>query len=832
MARPSTSHGAAGKKEIDVIMKVNSDDDLLSALNGSDALCIVDMYPHFCGPCDPMTSVFKRIKVDYGDTVSFLQAQTDAISYFAGMRDKSMPCFTLWVRGVLVGIVKGSNAPVMERMIKEQTEMSKITKDRKPYIPDIDIPQMIRPGIEFTPGNTALRMSTTVSTASVADDNFTVSIVKPDAVQPHIVAEVVAAAHRSHFTIAKARKLWLSDATARALYAEHEHKPFFGELLDYMTSGPALVLLLTRDASALAAAAESSGDTSPTDSPDPNATPAAWRAVVGPASPKHAQEVAPQSLRAQFGRDGLHNALHASDSAASARREMDLLFSPSVPALPYTLPSASAAGNDAGISAEQTVVVIGPRAAADPAAVELVVHRVLFWGLEIVKRAPVVMSRDEAAEWLQVTVPSNSPSSSPTGEANGHGESPDADAEAEASATETSAALSLWSSGPSLALVIRGADAVSRAKEMVHGDHPRALARSVPLPLYVAETAEAALRDAARMLQSRPISSMPNVRGPTRERTLALIKPDAYPKRDEIIAAIEVRGFKVVAKHMDLRLDPAVAGEFYRDHLGKPFYEELVEWMASGPIVALVLEKENAVVAWRDAMGPTNAIKAREIAADTLRALYGTDGSKNALHGSDSPLNAVREIGLLFDPTLSVVPESRGGSRMPSRTTSLVHLGMIGSAGGATDAHDVTAATGAVATGSAHPSRPTSSSTKPHHPSPAAAPAGHAGGGPSRPTSGAPRSTSPKPTRPSSSAAAGTAGATLKPSRPGSSAASGAAAPSKPGSAGASSLRKSRAKLDGSKASSLGLASGATPTAPVPSSDASPVAGADGNAAV
>lgn len=78
------------------------------------------------------------------------------------------------------------------------------------------------------------------------------------------------------------------------------------------------------------------------------------------------------------------------------------------------------------------------------------------------------------------------------------------------------------------------------------------------------------------------------------------------------------------------------AEEFYAEHAGKPFFAGLVEFMTSGPIYALCLAKAHAIHAWRAAMGPTNSEKARETAPKSLRALFGTDGRRNACHGSDS----------------------------------------------------------------------------------------------------------------------------------------------------------------------------------------------------
>lgn len=90
------------------------------------------------------------------------------------------------------------------------------------------------------------------------------------------------------------------------------------------------------------------------------------------------------------------------------------------------------------------------------------------------------------------------------------------------------------------------------------------------------------------------------------------------------------------------------AGQFYIEHKDRPFYDDLKSFMSSGPILALILRKQDAIQSWRKLMGPTNSDKAREEAPNSIRAKFGTDGSKNATHGSDSPQSAAREIAFFF----------------------------------------------------------------------------------------------------------------------------------------------------------------------------------------
>ncbi len=129
-------------------------------------------------------------------------------------------------------------------------------------------------------------------------------------------------------------------------------------------------------------------------------------------------------------------------------------------------------------------------------------------------------------------------------------------------------------------------------------------------------------------------------------RTLTIIKPDAFSagKAGKIIALLEDKGFRVVAARV-MHLTRRQAGAFYEVHKDRPFYGELVEFMTSGPCMPMVLEKENAVLALRDAIGATDPAQAAE---GTVRKLYAESKGRNAIHASDSDENAEREARFFF----------------------------------------------------------------------------------------------------------------------------------------------------------------------------------------
>jgi nucleoside-diphosphate kinase len=130
------------------------------------------------------------------------------------------------------------------------------------------------------------------------------------------------------------------------------------------------------------------------------------------------------------------------------------------------------------------------------------------------------------------------------------------------------------------------------------------------------------------------------------EQTLSIIKPDAVAKNvtGQINARFEAAGLQIVAQKM-VRLSDDVAGGFYAEHKERPFYADLVGFMTSGPVVVQVLEGEGAILKNRELMGATNPAEAD---AGTIRADFAKSIDANAVHGSDAPESAAREIAYFF----------------------------------------------------------------------------------------------------------------------------------------------------------------------------------------
>ena len=130
------------------------------------------------------------------------------------------------------------------------------------------------------------------------------------------------------------------------------------------------------------------------------------------------------------------------------------------------------------------------------------------------------------------------------------------------------------------------------------------------------------------------------------EQTLSIIKPDAVERNleNEIKEMFKTNGFKIL-KEKKIQIEKSEAEKFYKVHETKPFYNDLCDYLSSGPIVVMILQKENAVKANRELMGATNPIDAVD---GTIRKKYGISIDKNSVHGSDSVENAKIEINFFF----------------------------------------------------------------------------------------------------------------------------------------------------------------------------------------
>jgi len=330
-----------------------------------------------------------------------------------------------------------------------------------------------------------------------------------------------------------------------------------------------------------------------------------WRTLMGPTNFETAKKEAPQSIRALYASSMTKNASHGSDSVSAAVRELDFYF-PQEQTLAMIKPDAVAAGNAPAI-----------------------IDRIVKEGFTILESVKVQLTKERAEAFYA--------------EHKGKG--------------FYGELVEFMISGPIYALKLGASGAILKWRGLMGPTNFEVAKQEAPQSiraLYASSMTKNASHgsdsvESAKKELEFHFPTKENTPRSTKEYTLAMIKPDAVSagKADEIVNRIKYEGF-VVVEQEEMKLDKDRAEAFYAEHKGKGFFGELVEFMTSGSIVALKLERENAIKTWRTVMGPTNFEVAKEQAPDSVRALYATNMTKNASHGSDSFDSAKRELDFFF----------------------------------------------------------------------------------------------------------------------------------------------------------------------------------------
>jgi nucleoside diphosphate kinase len=331
----------------------------------------------------------------------------------------------------------------------------------------------------------------------------------------------------------------------------------------------------------------------------------AWRSLMGPTNFETAKKEAPQSIRALYASSMTKNASHGSDSVSAAVRELDFYFAPEV-TLAMIKPDAVSAGNAPAI-----------------------MDRIVKEGFTILESKKVTLTKERAEAFYA--------------EHKGKGFFDDL--------------VSFMVSGPIYALKLSASNGILKWRGLMGPTNFEVAKQEAPQSiraLYASSMTKNASHgsDSAESAKKELEFHFPatgNAPRSTKEFTLAMIKPDAVSagKAQEIVNRVQYEGFVVVERE-EMKLNKERAESFYAEHKGKGFFGELVEFMTSGSIVAMKLERENAIKTWRTVMGPTNFEVAKQEAPDSVRALYATNMTKNASHGSDSAESAKRELDFFF----------------------------------------------------------------------------------------------------------------------------------------------------------------------------------------
>lgn len=595
-------------------------------------LLLLDVYAKWAGPCDVMSAVFKQLSHTHADKLHILPAESDNVYALSQFMDKSAPVMMLYRKGIVVSLVRGANAPMLESMVSH--EIQNMQKGIEPQ-PFVDLTSELQDGDQ--PMLSHERLANSQSAAEtpfiVAEGkDLTLALIKPDAVT-HSEA-ILDSISRSGFNIVRDKKFVFSRTQAKTFYRDHTEKPFFRNLINFMTSGVVHALILEKQ-----------------DAVD------SWRHLCGPTSSKRAIEESPESMRAMYGTDGLRNAVHGSDTKDSAHREIEFIFSDNVQSLRVTTPSKDAhekglliiqpelvndftlpyvlpAFTNGGESVMNLAVSSEPEQPKRPAtadvptsatAVEFIQYTLLMHGLTIEKMEQFHISRSKARDIF--------------GEQEQHIEN--------------------ITDGSSIILVVSGPFACEKLKELA-GPPTISDARElsptsfrakyglddIRAGVYVSYSSENANREIDALYPYLSHShNNTNI-----EDTVAILKPDVSQNVDvvaKISQKIEQEGFEVKQKR-EVTLSKQQVENMYRDCAQKDFYNDLVSFMTNSPVLALQLCRQNAVAKWREMIGPLDPVHAKVSAPNSIRALFGVDRVRNAVYGSDSVVQAAFDINMVF----------------------------------------------------------------------------------------------------------------------------------------------------------------------------------------
>ncbi|KAJ8004399.1 hypothetical protein DPEC_G00135310 [Dallia pectoralis] len=632
----------AGKKKEVCLQTSVTNQEQWDEMLATKGLTVVDVYQQWCGPCRAVVSLLRKIKNELGDDLlHFATAEADRIDALEKYRGKCEPTFLFFAGGEMVSVLRGANAPLLQRMVLEELNREKIILEQGGERQVVNDDGLLEEEqvIEQNQSDEHIIDST-------ANKSYTVAIIKPDAVAHGKSSEIIMKIQNAGFEILAQEERTLTESEAKDFYNHKAGEACFQDLVQFMASGPSHILVVSQQ--------ERSADVIP-----------AWREFIGPADIEEARKKKPESLRAQYGSETLFNALHGSDDSQQASRELAFFF-------PSFRTSSQAELPEKEGRMERTLALIHPDLVREQR--DEMLCRIHEAGFTVSMQKELMLSEDQVRLFYKQHVDQDF----------------------------FPALLQNMTSGPVLALALARMEAVdhwksllaskdiTRAKEenpdclqtqfimareeaeekgepqthlnQLHGSANREEAEEKGEPqTHLNQLHGSANREEAEE-KGEPQTHLNQLHGSAnreeaeeeinfffpKQQTLAVIKPDAMEDhKEEILGEICSRGF-TITQLKELVLSRDLAEDFYSQHRDKPFYNQLVDFMCRGPCMLLVLTKENAVEEWRSMMGPTDPAQAQETAPGSLRARFATDILHNALHGSTSQHHAQEKIQFLF----------------------------------------------------------------------------------------------------------------------------------------------------------------------------------------
>ncbi|XP_069047147.1 thioredoxin domain-containing protein 6 isoform X2 [Lepisosteus oculatus] len=575
---------ASRKKEVQIQAEITSQEQWNEAMS-APGLTVVDVYQNWCGPCKAVQNLFRKIKMEYGDDLlHFAVAEAQSVEELCPFEGKCEPVFLFYSGGKAVGIVRGVKGPLLQKTILEKLEEEK----KKQEMGSEYVPEVH--DISFEEDTGKLEKMHSGETNEDQSASYYVAIIKPDAVAAGKVEEIKEKAIKAGFCLVAEEERILTEQQIKDFYQAKADQ--FEELVQFMSSRPIHVLILSRK----------SGNSKKDDS--------AWAELIGPAD----VDVIKPPKRPRSSRDIQEKLeLSSHDSKELASRELAFFF-----------PSF---GEDEGKQTteggykpkiQKTLALIRPSLLREKKGEILkTIHES---GFQIAMQKELTLTEEQVTEFYKD----------------------------HAGQEYFPSLIKHMMSGPVLALALTREDAVQHWRKLLG-----------PKTINEAKGKAPDSLRAQFAVDNVPINQLHGSSSPEEaqknlnfffpvEHTLAVIKPDAAKEhRDDIINSIKEAGF-CISQVKETKLTKEMAAEFYKDHQGKVFYDQLVDYMSQGPSVMMILSKENAIEEWRNTIGPVDPDVARQIDPNSLRAQFARSVLENALHGSSSVDHAKKNIRFIF----------------------------------------------------------------------------------------------------------------------------------------------------------------------------------------
>ncbi|XP_036044785.1 thioredoxin domain-containing protein 3 [Onychomys torridus] len=581
---------ASKKREIQLQSVINSQslwDDML--LN--KGLTVIDVYQAWCGPCKAVQALFRKLKneLNEDEILHFAVAEADSIVTLQPFRDKCEPVFLFSLNGKIVAKIQGANAPLINRKV-----IGLIEEERKVIAGEMAPPQYVEiPLVDESEDELGEGQYESVG------EFYNMVIIKPDAVLRRKHIEIKEKIVKEGFIIEAHDNMFLPEELVREFYIHNADQPDFEDFVSFVTSGLSCVLI-TSQGEEEEVFLEETQPQSDAEDEEPFEYPEETHVKFAPMVSKKKRD----SLQDYLERQHIAEFCDVEDDMSKVSQWIDILF-PDF----KTMKSKNI---------QKTLALLRPDVYEE--SKDDVLKIIQNEGFTILMQRQISLSEEEAR-----TVCKNYENEE-----------------------YFNKLMAFTCSNPSYALVLLRENSVEHWKQLMgpktveeaFASHPESLCvkfatGNFPINQFYGSSSKAA---AAKEIEE----FFPP------QATLALIKPHVtQEQRLEILKTIKEAGFELTLLK-EMHLIPEHANKVYFKITGKDFYKNVLEVLSSGMSIIMVLTKWNAVAEWRRMIGPVDPEEAKLLSPDSLRAKYGIDILKNAVHGATNIYEAETTISNMF----------------------------------------------------------------------------------------------------------------------------------------------------------------------------------------